>query len=160
MGRGADMAVVGFRCGTDGVRCVIMDGTRAHPVVLESRRLRFPVNLQWPGQLAWLRTEISQILQQLSPAAVCFKKAEAVASFSAGAVSRIEAEAIVQLAAHECGVECIRGTVKRTLKSDLGWDGAIRYVDRAIDDAPLAGLSRNCEEREAALAAWSSLPEA
>ena len=156
------MAVVGFRCGSDSVRCVVMDGTRMNPVVVDTRRLRFPVNLQWPGQLAWLRTEVSQILQQLAPTAVCFKKAEQqpAGSLSAGTISRIEAEGVLQLAAHESRVECIRGTIKRTLKSDLRWGGAIKDVEQAIDEAGLEGLSRNGDEREAALAAWSCLPEA
>ena len=122
--------------------------------------MRFPVNLERPGQLSWLRTEVLGLLGEANVAAVCYKKAEAVASRGSGAAARTEAEAVLQLAAHEAGVTDIHGAVKQSLKRALGYDGPARYIDRAIGEAEIAGVGGSAEEKEAALAAWSCLPEA
>jgi hypothetical protein len=151
------MAAVGFRCEPREVHWVVMDGTRGAPVVVEKDRMRVPQNMARPAELSWLLREIAELLVRTSPAAVGYKRSEA--SPRPRHPQRLEAEAIVQVAAHDAGVPEICGLLKRRLKSAIHYDGDARYVTRAVDEAELEGLGNSLEEKEAALAAWSLLPE-
>lgn len=157
MEEGVQMAVMGFRCEPRGIRWVLMDGQRGAPRLLDKGRIRIPQNKERPAELSWLLRELRELLARTNPAAVAYKRPER--SRGGPNVQTVEGQAMVQVAAHDAGAEEVEGVLKVSLRSRLGYEGDARYITRMVDSWPLEGIGRSEQEREAALAACSVLPE-
>lgn len=147
------MVALGFRCFKDAIAHVALEGARGSPGIVEHAYTSMP-DVERQAQLAWLRTEVLEILDRLKPEAVSFKAPEP--SSRTRDLQRGEAEGVFQEACHSGGHEAKR-RIKSQLRADLRYEGKAKYVERALP-AALASLPAN--RREAALAAVAALSDA
>jgi hypothetical protein len=149
----AEMSVVGFRCSKDALACVVLDGTRDEPHLIEHHHIRVPKGSRG-DQLVWVRKEVQEILHRTRPTAVAFKATEPIARTKD--MGRAEVEGVLQEGVRDVGLDPARRTWAG-IKADLGFDPPARYLPTVLE-GDLAALPAN--RREAALAALSAIARA
>lgn len=148
--------VIGFRCTPHEIFLVELKGTKECPVVVASEVAKRLSDLSDAAFFSWVRKEITDLLKANTPRRVAFKKAEHAPSRSAATERRAQVEAILQLAAYDCGYKQIASFTKSQITAAIGYEGKPKDVINALDGTSLEQFKKD-EQGEAALAAWSVL---
>jgi len=150
--------VIGFRSFTDGFAYVVLQGTQSEPEVLEKDRLYLPEDHSWPACLAWVRKQLSEILQNFDVDAACIKAIEPRAMRKS--VKRFQIEAVIQEYLHSAkSIDCTT-RIKSQLRRDIsGFTAPARYLERVLTQSDILSNLNTPQYQEATLAAVSELPE-
>lgn len=151
------MRSIGFRCWNDRFAFVVLEGTQDQPSVVASEVRRSPKNVDRPEFLAWVRSNVDEILTAYEPDAASFKATEG--SSQKKDLRRAEVEGVLQEAAYSHRPShVVTGRIKSQIRKDVaGFEEPARYVGRLLAGGSLSGLkSPNFEE--AALVAICGLP--
>jgi phosphohistidine swiveling domain-containing protein len=152
------MAVAGFRCSNSDFAYCITSGTKDAPTLTEKHRIQFPAGYSEPELFKWLYQETLTIFKRAKCQAVGIKKAEGTVRRSNALEARVQAEAIVTLAAADSGCHRVQRKVSATIAKDLGLKGKGKYLHSQLDTSPLAGFDAlSSKLQESALVAWSCL---
>jgi len=151
------MSVLGVRCSNSDFVFAILSGTRSAPNLEQVGGQKFPKGFSTSHRLKWLLQEAELLVQTKDLHAVVIKGTETMASKGNAFVERVEAEAIVFLAAANKGVKPVLRKVKSTIAKNLGFKGRGHYL-QSLDTSPIPNFEGFSEkEKEAIWAAWSEL---
>ena len=152
------MRTLGVRCSNSDYTFCILSGDGRSPDVECVERVAFPKDYTDAEVLKWLNQEVRAILADHTFDAVGLKRAETNVKRSNSLEVRIQAEAIVALAASEIGCSVIDRKVNSTIAKDLGLKGKAKYLQTKLDTSVIPDFDDYSEkERDAILVAWSFL---
>jgi Holliday junction resolvasome RuvABC endonuclease subunit len=155
---GGTMRYIGLRCWPDRFAYVVLEGDVRAPVVIASDTISIPADDDRPAFLNWISNEVRTILKRYPPSRCSYKAIEPTAFKNSDSLRRAQVEGVVQAVAHGSGCTQIASFTKQQIKARIGFDGAAKDVAQALKGGPLDELS-GADFREAALAAWASLPD-
>lgn len=149
--------VIGFRSFPDGFAYVVLQGNQSQPEVVAKDRLCIPKNESWPGCLAWVRKQVSEIVHQFDVDGACIKVVEPKAQSKSA--QRYQIEAVIQEYLHSAhSVDCTT-RIKSQLKRDIaGFKEPARYLERVLAQNHTLSDLNVPQYQEATLAAVSELP--
>jgi hypothetical protein len=150
--------VIGFRSFTDGFAYVVLEGRQSEPEVLAKERLCLPENQNWPACLAWVRKQLSEVLQKFDVNGACIKTIEPVAMKKSA--KRLQIEAVIQEYLQSAkSIDCTT-KIKSQLKRDIrGFTDPARYLARILAESEVLSDLNSPQYEEATIAAVSELPE-
>lgn len=152
------MKVLGVRCSNSDYTSCLLLGTEISPQVKQTKHVNFPNGYGEAETLRWLHQEFQQLCNGQALDAVCIKRAEPNVKRSNSLEARIEAEAVVLLAAAESGCLKIVRKVGSTVAKDLGLKGKAKYLQTELDTSLITNFEKyNAKEQEAILVAWSCM---
>jgi hypothetical protein len=143
------MRSLGVRCAGDSFTYVVIEGDSDDPQVVENAVLKMPIGKR-SEQLAWVRSEVREIVTRTKVVSTAFKAAEGNAQTKD--LARAECEGVFQEACHSKDLVPLR-RVKSQIRTDLKFEGAASDIEAALAPA-LAALPKN--RYEAGLAAMSA----
>ena len=151
--------VIGFRSFTDGFAYVVLDGRQSEPEVLAKERLWLPKGQNWPACLAWVRKQLSEVLQKFDINGACIKTIEPIAMKKSAKRLQIEA-VILEYFQSAKSIDCTT-KIKSQLKRDIrGFTDSARYLPRILTEISVLSQLNTAQYDEATIAAVSELPEA
>jgi hypothetical protein len=108
--------------------------------------------------LNWLHQEVTTVIGTNQYDVVSIKKPEPTVRRSNSLEFRIQAEAIVQLAAAQAGISTVDRKVNVTIAKHLGMKGKAKYLSTKLDTSPIPNFDKFTPKvRDAVLVAWSCL---
>jgi hypothetical protein len=152
------MSTMGIRCSnTDYAYCILL-GDSNSPQIKVVTHVAYPANFKEAETLKWLYQELQGILDKHSVIRVGIKRAETNVKRSNSLESRIQAEAMVLLAAIQSGCSSIERKVSATIAKDFGFKGKAKYLETKLDTSAIPKFdSYSGKEKDAILAAWSCM---
>lgn len=152
------MAVYGIRFSNTDFSFCILSGDRDAPVVEENRQVAFPKGYNEPELFNWLFQEMWALLRRHPCDAVAIKRAEGTVKRSNALETRIQAGAIVSLAAAQAGCNRVYSKMSSTVAKDLGLKGKGKYLKTNLNTSAIDDFdSYPAKTQEAILVAWSCL---
>jgi len=151
------MNVLGIRCSNKNYTFAVLTGSKAKPNVLRSETVPYPAGFPKPQSLKWILQEICTLLEKHNVRKIAMKKFEG--RFRGKPYEeRIEYEAMIYIAAANCGVKAVCKKANSTIAKDLGLKGRGRYLSTSLDTSSISGYSGFSDNaKDAILAAWSEL---
>lgn len=151
------MNVLGIRCSNKNYTFAIVTGTKGKPKVLECETISYPTGFAKPQSFKWLLQEIHGLIEKHNVKKIALKRFEGRFR-DKRYEERIEHEAIIYLAAANCGVKPVCKKGKSTIAKDLGLKGRGRYLSTSLDTSLIIGYSGFSDNaKEAILVGWSEL---
>ena len=152
------MIILGVRCSNTDYTYCILSGDARSPHVDAVKHVSYPNGYTEAETLRWLHQEFQAICGRQTLDAVGIKRAETNVQRSNSLESRIQAEAMVSLAAAEAGCRTVGRKVGSTMAKDLGLKGKAKYLQTKLDTSPIPDFGNySAKEREAILVAWSCM---
>jgi len=152
------MRVLGVRCSNTDYYFCLLSGDAASPQVEFMKHVNFPNGFSEAETLRWLYQEFQEIFRSQHIDCVGIKRAETNAKRSNSLEFRIQAEAIVSLAATEAGCPSVERKVASTIAKGLGLKGKAKYLETKLDTSAIAGFNTHpAKQQEAILVAWSCM---
>ncbi len=152
------MNVLGIRCSNTDYSVAVLSGTRNTPQVIHCDTILYPTGFSKPQSLNWMLQEIDAVVKKHCIARIVMKGFEG-RNRDKTFVERIEREAMVSLAAFQCGVKAVFKKISSTIAKDLGLKGRARYLTTSLDTSSIPGYSSYTDrQKDAIVAAWSKLP--
>ncbi|MCE9615921.1 MAG: hypothetical protein K8T26_16745 [Lentisphaerae bacterium] len=152
------MKILGVRCSNSDYTTCLLSGDAAAPKVEEMKHVNYPNGYGEAETLRWLRQEFQRLCNGQALDEVCIKRAETNVKRSNSLEARIQAEAIVALAAAESGCGKVQRKVGSTVAKDLGLKGKAKYLQTKLDTSAIPDFGDySAKEQEAILVAWSCM---
>ncbi len=152
------MRVLGARCSNKDYTFCILSGDADSPQLETKKHVAYPTNFTEAEILNWLHQEMQAILAGPSVDRVGIKRAETNVKRSNSLELRIQAEAVISLAAAQAGCGSIERKVCSTIAKDLGLKGKAKYLHTKFDTSAVPDFDDLTDkEQEAVLVAWSCL---
>ncbi len=150
------MRILGVRCSNSDYTCCLLSGDAATPKVENMIHVNYPNGYSEAETLRWLRQEFQKLCNGID--VVCIKRAETNVKRSNSLEVRIQAEAIVALAAAESGCTKVERKVGSTVAKDLGLKGKAKYLQTKLDTSAIPDFGNySAKEQESILVAWSGI---
>lgn len=152
------MRTLGVRCSNTDYTYCILSGNATTPHTESINHVPYPNGFTDAETLRWLHQELQAILDAQALDCVAVKRAETNVKRSNSLELRIQAEAIVILAAAEAGCRSVVRKVAATIAKDLGLKGKAKYLQTKLDTTPISNFADySTKEKEAILVAWSCM---
>ncbi len=152
------MKYIGLRCWPDKFAYVVLQGTLATPVPIDSGTVTIPDDTDRPAFLNWISSEVRTIVKRHTPTSCSYKAIEPAARKNSSLLRRAQVEGVVQAVVHELGCKLITSHTKQQIKARIGFEGSAKEVAQALDGSSLEEFG-GTDYEESALAAWASLPD-
>ena len=150
------MAVIGFRCYSDGFAFVVLEGTQANPKLVGHQRVSFPKNNSEGANLAWTRRQVGELLAKHKVANAAIKRAETNARRKS--LPRAQVEGVVKEAVYAALDEQCVPLLKSQIKAAIpGFAAPARYLEEVLSGSALAKLNTT-NYLDAACVAIAALP--
>lgn len=151
------MKTLGLRCSAKQYSFVVLDGTRENPMLSATATNPTPTGYSHSQALGWFLQEVHDLCKKHSIEVIILKGTEPMATRDASFVERVAFEAMAFLVGNDLGLEDTERKINVTIAKALHGKGKARYL-KTMDTSSLIGFADLKEkEKEAALAAWSSL---
>jgi len=148
--------VIGFRSFPDGFAYVVLQKTRTNPELVAKDRLCLPKNQNWPASLAWVRKQLSEILQQFDIDSACIKTIEPMARKKD--MHRLQIEGVIQEYIYSANSIDCSTRIKSQLKRDISnFNEPARYLEKVLTQNDTLTDLNSTLYQEATLAAVSEL---
>lgn len=152
------MKILAVRCSNTDFTYVVMKGSKALPIVVDSDMTGFPKGYNEPALFHWFHQEIMGLIGKYSPTGVAVKATEPSVRRSSSLETRIRVEGITLMSAAEAGCDIACRKVKSTIAKDLGMKGKGRYLETKLDTSCVTDFdSYKTKQQEAILVGWSCL---
>lgn len=152
------MTVFGVRCSNSDYTYCLLEGTKTKPVLRDVKRTPYPDGYSECELLKWLHQEMADLFGKYACGAVGIKKAEGNVKRSNALEARLQAEAIVALAAAQAGCLSVKRKMGMTIAKDLGLKGKAKYLQTELDTSVINGFDGLADKaKDSVLAAWSCL---
>lgn len=150
------MKTLGVRCSNTDYTFCILSWDAGSPDIETIKRVAYPTGFTEPETLKWLHQEFEAVLRAHTIDRVGIKRAETNVKRSNLLEFRIQAEAIVSLAAAQVGCGSVERKVRSTVAKDLGLKGKAKYLQTKLDTSAIPGFDEySIKEQDAILLAWS-----
>ena len=152
------LKVLGVRCSHNDYSFIILDGSKASPVLADKKHVTFPKNYKPPKRLKWFLQEVEGFIGGKDITVVSIKGTEPMASKRSNLYAeRVENESMVYLAAENKGIKCVLKKIKCTIAKDLGQKGRAKYI-KAVDYSVFPDFNKlDNKFQEAIQVAWSCM---
>ncbi len=152
------MKIVGIRCSNTDYAYCALSGDFGSPHIDDVKQVPYPKAYSEAEILKWLFQEFTALFSGYKPEKAGIKRAETNVKRSNSLEFRIQAEAIVSLAAAEVGCMSVERKVNATIAKGLRLKGKAKYLQTTLDTSPIEHFERySVKEKEAILAAWSCM---
>ena len=149
------MKSIGFRSWKESFAYVVVMGTLQSPTVLKHKVVKAPGKSSRPQQLAWLRKEIHELINRHKPDRALLKIQEK--NTKQKILERAEFDGVIQEACYShSGKLEVESRLKQQIKSDTGYPGSAKYVDRFLKNL-VPKVVTKADLKEACLAALCGL---
>jgi hypothetical protein len=153
------MRVMGLRAEKDCFRWIVLEGTSDVPVKVDMDRVRAPAAYGEAESLAFFRSRLLSLIEDLKPEKVVLKKAETFGRGKANVAStdaRIRVEGVLLESAHASGVSS-EAMQWRKITSGMDTDSAKDYAKQRGEVRGITLDTRSGEAYEALLVAIAAL---
>jgi hypothetical protein len=150
------MRAIGFRCFTDSISFVVLEGLQSSPQAIASECRSFPKGLKDFEYLSWVRKEVIEILNKYGAIESASVKI-AERNTRKPHLGRAEVEGVLkEVLFTQANIKCV-SRIKSQLKRDIGFEDSAKYVARVLPQIGLADLDKP-NFQEATLACIAALP--
>ena len=151
------MNILGIRCSNTDFTYAVLTGTKAAPQLVETQTIAYPKGFAKAQSLKWLHQELMGLIQKHSVERIVMKASEGQ-SKGKPYEDRVEHEAMVYLAAADCGIKAVFKKVKSTIAKSLCSKGKASYLSTSLDTSVFSNFEKHKPKvQEAIFSGWSEL---